>query len=234
MSKDYCCHFGVAKASITEVNKAATTTTPAMTVLDPIKRAYEQPREVIGQLPNYTVAQDCSNTYSHVPAVATQQGSNAITTETTSSWDREQRQQQTTQRPPQTNGTIQLDDNTIPTTIERAAAEQKAMAAQGSNISSVAQNMPNLPFDKWHYRLPNGDVRGPYQLDRMRQWQRRNYFQRNLPIKLDWYKGFYPLKALFPDEKAAFTKEPIHPQNELPMSKSDLLQQVYEQRGYIP
>ncbi|MAC17875.1 MAG: hypothetical protein CMC97_06215 [Flavobacteriales bacterium] len=87
------------------------------------------------------------------------------------------------------------------------------------NVTSAPVEKVEPPqCDRWWYKTPAGDVHGPFETTRMRQWHENRYFKHELPVKLDWYKDFYPLGSLYGQNWAdAFTTSPAHPPVEQPL-----------------
>merc|ERR1712139_523318 len=83
---------------------------------------------------------------------------------------------------------------------------------EGAATAPLASELPGEP---WFYRTPSGEVQGPFETKRMKQWHDFRYFSEDLPVKIEWYADFYPLASLFTNFEVAFAEATSHPEAEL-------------------
>ena len=100
--------------------------------------------------------------------------------------------------------------------LETRERERRAMERERRRIEKEEKVVPPQR-DRWWYKTPTGDVHGPFTPFQMQLWHRHMLFKRDLPVKLEWYKDFYPLGSLYEQNWAdAFFRTPAHPPVEQP------------------
>jgi hypothetical protein len=89
-------------------------------------------------------------------------------------------------------------------------ANQEKNLSFGGMIDNK-QPVPIVDIDVWFYLDPNHLIQGPFDTESMRLWNIANYFQNDLPIKMQVWNTFYPLGLVFSVSSSAFREIPPEP-----------------------
>jgi len=89
----------------------------------------------------------------------------------------------------------------------KSAAAIFAQAPQVHTTHGHGEKLP-CPSTGWQYVDPKNNVRGPFTLLEMQQWNGMGYFKSDLPMRCDVGDRFTPFAELFPHPMIPFQSYP--------------------------
>lgn len=91
---------------------------------------------------------------------------------------------------------------------QQALAAQRPMKAH--TAAGHGEKLP-CPADGWQYVDPKKNIRGPFTLLEMQQWNSMGYFRAELPMRCDPSDPFLSFSELFPHPLIPFQSYPKRP-----------------------
>jgi hypothetical protein len=105
-----------------------------------------------------------------------------------------------------------LNVNPNPASSQTGPIRMSNETLASTSFTSADEPKPSME-DEWHYMDPSGTIQGPYRGVDMKEWEAGGHFDSfpDLPIRHESWRGFHPLRIVYPTRENAFTVVPPEP-----------------------